>query len=143
MKFFNYLSLLLIWCISACTTESAKQTNNNNTDTASIATTSVAASKEKAPVYNGVHEEKYSNGVLKMKGEYAGGLRQGQWFAWYEDGKLWSECFYTNGLRDGANIVYYPNEIKRYEGFFKDDKPTGVWKFYDETGKLTEEKKYE
>jgi len=40
-----------------------------------------------------------------------------------------------NGLKQGYWVTYYENGNKRYEGFFKDDKPVGTFtRFYEDKG---------
>jgi len=41
------------------------------------------------------------------------------------------------GLKQGVWKKYHPNGIVRYEGQFKNDKPTGTFKHYDDKGKLS------
>ena len=38
--------------------------------------------------------------------------------------------------------VYFPNGKMRYEGQYANNKEIGVWKFYNEDGKLKEEKDF-
>ncbi|UTW64035.1 toxin-antitoxin system YwqK family antitoxin [bacterium SCSIO 12741] len=82
-------------------------------------------------------KEFYINGKVKIEGSFDGaGERQGLWTYYYEDGKVWSRCEYTAGLRDGKNEVYYENGKLRYSGSFKNDEKTGEWTFFDEEGQL-------
>ena len=40
-----------------------------------------------------------------------------------------------SGLKQGYWITYYENGNKKYEGFFKDDKPVGTFtRFYEDKG---------
>ncbi len=59
--------------------------------------------------------------------------RDGQWKAYYRDGKLWSEGDYRNGVREGKTITYHSNGNKYYDGQFKKAQKVGVWKFYKES----------
>lgn len=42
----------------------------------------------------------------------------------------------SKGRRQGAWTDFYPNGQRRYEGQFKNDMPTGEFKYYDEQGQL-------
>jgi antitoxin component YwqK of YwqJK toxin-antitoxin module len=106
---------------------------------------------ERVVVYQKVGEEKiklreteyYENGTTKIVGSFVeNDKRNGKWSYWYENGNLWSECDYQNGLRHGKSVVYFENGTKRYEGNFENDKPVGIWYFWDENGTLANEKNY-
>lgn len=85
----------------------------------------------------------YDDGKKEMEGSYNKSLeRHGKWTYWYTDGKVWSECEYKNGLKDGKSTVYYENGSKRYEGNYRNDTTTGVWKFWNEQGALLKEINY-
>jgi antitoxin component YwqK of YwqJK toxin-antitoxin module len=84
--------------------------------------------------YTGDYVDKYDNGNTKFKGFFRFGKRHGQWLAFYAHGTLWSECFYDNGLRHGANNVYFENQQPNYKGWFKHDLRDSVWIFYNENG---------
>lgn len=90
----------------------------------------------------GEYIEKYSNGVIKIHGYIAGGMRHGQWASFYPAGDLWSEVFYVSGKRNGRTTSYYENGKKRYDGFYKDDAEAGKWTYWEESGKLAQEIDY-
>jgi len=130
--------------IFSCGTE---QTNEEKNKATTVDTSSAFAPKDttqqlSTTMPDGPYEERHPNGLIKIKGEYAGGKRHGSWLSFYPDGKMWSEGSYKNGLRYGRATAYYPNGNKRYEGFYTDDKETGKWQYWEENGKLAEEKNY-
>ncbi len=85
----------------------------------------------------------YENGQKETEGCYTEKLeRQGKWTAWFESGKIWSECEYKNGLKEGKSSVYYENGQKRYEGNYQNDTTIGLWKFWNESGTLLKEMNY-
>lgn len=94
------------------------------------------------PVLNGDYITKYPNGIVKMKGFYINGKREGQWISFFENGKKQSEGFFKAGLRDGKAVVFYENEQIYYEGYYKNGKEVGKWVFYDQQGKKVNEKDY-
>ena len=86
----------------------------------------------------------YEDGKKEIEGNYNERLeRKGKWTYWYKDGKVWSECEYKNGLKDGKSTVYYENGQKRYEGNYRNDTTIGNWKFWNEQGALVKEMKYQ
>ena len=89
-------------------------------------------------IFNGEFVDRYENGVIYMKGEVSGGVREGEWTTFYRSGKEWSHGIYKNGLRQGHGVSYFENGQKSSEGEYKDDKMTGVWKFWDEHGYAVE-----
>jgi len=91
----------------------------------------------------GEYFEYYSSGGIKIKGFHNSKLlREGLWISYYEDGTKWSESYYRDGKREGHSLTFFPNGEIRYVGEYTNDKKTGVWSFYDETGKLLKEEKY-
>lgn len=69
--------------------------------------------------------------------------RHGKWIHYLENGNEASVTFYSNGVRNGHSIVKHTNGSLYYHGEYKDDKPVGIWKYYDENGKLTTEHDYD
>ncbi len=86
---------------------------------------------------------RYPNGVIQIRGYYKNGKREGEWVAFFPSGKVQSEGYFTQGKRDHKGTVYYDNGQKMYEGMYKEGYQVGVWRFYDNTGKLKEEVDYD
>lgn len=86
--------------------------------------------------YTGDYIDKYSNGIIKFRGQYRFGQRHGQWMSFYPNGAAWSEMHYDKGLREGPNLTYFENGKMRYQGFYKHDKQDSVWCYYDSIGNL-------
>lgn len=81
---------------------------------------------------------------IKFQGEQDDEKRRnGKWTHYLENGNEAAITFYSNGVRNGHSIVKHPNGALYYHGEYKDDKPIGVWKYYDEKGKLTTEHDYD
>ena len=89
------------------------------------------------------YQEYYESGKLKIEGNYdANNQRHGLWVSYYENGQKWSESVYKNGLKNGHSITFFPNGNVRYVGDYKEDKKTGTWTFYNETGEVSSEETY-
>jgi len=86
--------------------------------------------------YPGKKQIKFQ-GMLTKKGD-----RNGKWSFYSETGNELSMTVYVNGIREGFTIVKYPNGAIHYTGEYKNDKTVGVWKTYDEKGKLVTEKDF-
>ncbi|MGZ4035335.1 MAG: toxin-antitoxin system YwqK family antitoxin [Bacteroidia bacterium] len=93
-------------------------------------------------IKDGEYIERYKNGVIKIKGEMKNGKREGLWKSWYEDGTPWSETTFKAGLKNGPTGTWYENGIKRYEGFYTNDVESGNWMYWDEKGRVHENKDY-
>jgi len=78
----------------------------------------------------------YPQNKIQMKGEYKDKKRDGKWIYYYENGNIWSEGFFKNGKSDGKRITHYENGTVFYEGYYEEDRRVGIWKFFDEKGKL-------
>jgi hypothetical protein len=92
---------------------------------------------------DGDYVARYPNGVIQMRGYYRNGKREGEWACFFPSGNVQSEGYFTQGKRDHKGIVYYDNGQKMYEGMYKDGIQVGVWRFYDTTGKLTQQVDYD
>lgn len=86
--------------------------------------------------YPGKKQIKFQ-GLLTKKGD-----RNGKWTFYSETGNELSFTVYENGKREGFTVVKYPNGAVHYSGEYKNDKSVGIWKTYDEKGKLVTEKDF-
>lgn len=69
-------------------------------------------------------------------------LRHGKWSFFDEKGTEISTTFYDHGKKHGHSVVKYPSGVIHYYGEYHYDKMIGIWKTYDENGKLLTEKDY-
>jgi len=81
----------------------------------------------------------YPNKNVQMEGAYKNRKRDGKWVYRYENGNIWSEGYFKNGKSDGKRTTYFENGKVRYEGFYKEDERTGIWRFFDDKGRLVKE----
>lgn len=96
-------------------------------------------------ISNGIFTEYYpGRKAIKFKGpQNENGKRDGRWFFYDEDGQEMSMTEYVNGKKHGFTFVRFPSGNMRYTGEYTNDTETGLWKFYDENGKVTLEKNYD
>ena len=139
---------VIYFCLAlfSCNTISDKKKDRAtqmDTNTKPVPFAAKANDEVTAPVQNGVFEERYENGIIKVKGNYAGGKRHGSWVSFFKNGKTWSEGLYVNGAREGMAVVWYENGQKYYEGKYEKGKEVGTWKFWDDKGALIKEVNYD
>ena len=130
MKYCIVLSLMIL--AVSCTTEKEETT-------------------KKEPVIENLIE--YKDGIyteyypgrkkIKMRGaQDKNKVRDGKWVLLSPSGKELSITFFEKGLREGHTIVKYPNGSLNYVGEYLHNDQVGIWKFYDEKGKLIREEDY-
>ena len=86
--------------------------------------------------------ELYETGQVKMEGGMKGNKREGEWKAYFPDGRVQSIGTFVNGLRTGQATVWQENGNLLQEGSYKDGRHVGKWKYYDEQGNLLKEVDY-
>ncbi len=84
----------------------------------------------------------YSNGQVRVTGNYRKGERHGVWVSWYKSGTKKSETTFKRGKKNGPTRTWYKNGKLRYKGWFDEGQRTGTWEFYDENGKLVRKKEF-
>jgi antitoxin component YwqK of YwqJK toxin-antitoxin module len=91
-----------------------------------------------------VYTEYYEDGkTVKFKGtQDAEKKRHGKWVYYSKSGVELSMYMYDHGKRHGHCIVKHPNGAIYYYGEWIHDQKVGIWKMYDESGKMTSEKDY-
>ena len=131
MKLALYTFLLLFIAVS-CTDKKVDETNKK------------LKTEKLTEIKNGRFTEWYPGkkqikfqGMLTKKGD-----RNGKWTFYSETGNELSITVYENGKKEGFTVVKYPNGAIHYTGEYKNDKSVGVWKTYDEKGKLVTEKDF-
>lgn len=85
----------------------------------------------------------YENSQKKYIGHFKDDAKDGKWTFWYEDGKIWSEGYFTKGLRTGESKVYHENGEIFFLGKYQEGKKHSKWIFYDDKGSLENEVIYD
>lgn len=141
-KWFQLLILFFSGIVLfSCSNEPAV-TENKNIHTDTLTSDFVFTSKTDSIIGDGEYVKYYKSGVVEIRGTMKDGKREGLWKSWYEDGSPWSETNFANGKKNGRTISWYDNEVKRYEGFYIDDKESSTWTFWDEQGNIQSVKEY-
>lgn len=130
----KHIYLIFILFLVACSSEEKEKTTT-------------ATEQEELIERDGNYFKEYYPGKkqLKMEGQFDDQQqRQGFWKYYSEAGVTISISEYEHGKREGVSLVFFANGNPNYEGQYKNDKPVGIWKTYDEkTGKLKTEKNYD
>jgi antitoxin component YwqK of YwqJK toxin-antitoxin module len=81
-----------------------------------------------------------------VRGAYTGnfnnGKMDGKWEGWYKNGRKKYETYYTDDLKNGIDIYWFENSIKKSEGGFKKGEKDGKWTEWSEKGVLLTQEKY-
>ena len=91
----------------------------------------------------GVLEEFYDNGQIKIKFNYSDGKKNGLQKKWYENGQLQSLYNYDNAKLSGIQKKWHENGSLKAEWNYKDDKLHGIIKEWYRNGNIKFSKKYE
>ena len=144
-KFLVYSLLFAVYSLTACSSGTDEKKEEATEKTSPVDTSRrglVGVIEKNPPVQQGDYIAKYPNGIIKMRGYYINGKRNGQWTSFFQNGNVQSEGFFKNGLRDGKALVYYENGKVYYEGYYKDGREVSKWIFYDTSGVKVNEKDY-
>ena len=131
MKFTLFTFLLLFIAVSC--TDKKVEDSNKKTKTEKLTEIKNGRFTE---WYPGKKQIKFQ-GMLTKKGD-----RNGKWSFYSETGNELSFTIYENGKREGFTVVKYPSGGIHYTGEYKNDESVGIWKTYDEKGKLVTEKDF-
>jgi antitoxin component YwqK of YwqJK toxin-antitoxin module len=80
----------------------------------------------------GVFESYDPQGGLAETGKVSGGLREGEWIAYYPltDKTVMSSTQYVNGEPEGIQQFFFEDGTVQIEGSMKNGKREGIWKWY-------------
>lgn len=85
----------------------------------------------------------FENGQLRIEGGYdEQGKSSGHWRYWDERGALLREGDFANGLREGDWVQYHANGRKAYEGLLHVGQNEGPWRYWHENGARMAEGSY-
>ena len=61
-----------------------------------------------------------------LKGYFKYGLKSGEWYRWYSNGKLKEITTWDEGRRNGVSVGYDKNSKIIFDGNFRENKLNGV-----------------
>lgn len=82
-------------------------------------------------------------GIVILKQEYQNGERHGGCWSWWPNGEERGKCLYLNDILHGDAVEYYANGHKELHAQYKMGVPTGIWRRWDETGKIVSLTEYD
>ena len=83
-------------------------------------------------------EHFYLGGKKYIEGNIKKDKRNGEWFAYFQDGSVQTSAFYVNGLEHGEYKVFRENGNPYYTGQYNMGICIGEWKWYDDKGNITQ-----
>ena len=98
--------------------------------------------KRNGIIYNKRFSDKPYSGSVKgygghfLKGTYRNGKREGVWEEYFDKGQLRLKGTWKNGKREGVWETYHDNGQLSEKRTYKDGKREGLWELYDKNGQL-------
>lgn len=86
------------------------------------------------PPSDGPYEEKNEAGVVKTRGQHAGGKRVGTWTWFHDSGERLCEGDYVDGKQQGPETTWYATGEVEAQGDYLDDERHGTWLWTFPTG---------
>jgi len=100
---------------------------------------SIKGFKYRGELYTGYYERYFDDSckILKEKGEYSNGTRDGNWIFYYENGHPLKKGYYLNGRKNGEWVLYYnaKNRVGFKSNYYR-GKKRGFIKYYYPNGEL-------
>tara|TARA_A100001015_G_scaffold181592_1_gene202139 strand:+ start:1878 stop:2480 length:603 start_codon:yes stop_codon:yes gene_type:complete len=93
--------------------------------------------------FSGQVESYYTNGQLKIMGEFSDGKKVGQWVAYYMSGNKKNEGQFANGKKDGFWVYYFLNSNIKEKQFYIDGRKDGLWEKFDVNGTVVQTESYQ
>ncbi len=88
---------------------------------------------------DGYYKQWYSNGQIKVSGNFLLNKKDGEWKMFYKDGTLERHAFYSADSLNGKQLRFYPNGNKKSESNYVMNKMDGEYKRWHENGNLESE----
>ncbi len=138
--------LLFIVCLTGCKVEEVKNPEaevktgvpslkvNKNDTHIKVINGLVYYNKK---LFSGVLTGNYADGKKRSYTEYFEGGKWGKELIWYYNGQLYTERYYTVGMKDSVNKGYWPNGNRKFEYFFSKGNYNGSFKEWYPDGKLS------
>ena len=95
-------------------------------------------------VENGIYTQYYpGKKKVKFQGQQdAEGQRHGIWYFYDESGTKISMTEFKHGQKNGVSLKRYSDGRVHYTGEYANDIQVGIWKTYDQDGKLVDSTNY-
>ena len=134
-----FLGILMSSLLYSCGNASSTPAEKPKADSTTAASTFV---NEPLPD-NGHARVTDKQGRLRMEGDMKNGQREGIWTSYDVRGKVKSRNEYHGNKLNGITTVFRENGAPMYTGQYHNDKESGLWQFYDASGALNKEVRYD
>ena len=78
----------------------------------------------------------YPNGNMKQVWNWKNGYKDGLQSYWFENGQLFYEGIFVDGLKEDKWTWWYEDGTKEMEKSYKNGRLDGLWRWWNETGEL-------
>ncbi len=92
---------------------------------------------------NGIREEYWPNGDLRVTTSYLNGIKHGPEIGYYNDGRKKSLINWNTGLENGICQCWHPNGVKEEESTYSNGKQTGIQVTWDSLGNITSKSEWD
>jgi antitoxin component YwqK of YwqJK toxin-antitoxin module len=90
-----------------------------------------------------IYETFYPSGLIQQRESRKNyGTREGDRKYWYDNGQLWLEEFYQNGVLEGESKSYYRDGTPEQRGHYIQGKLDGIQEEWHPNGKLKSQEYY-
>ena len=93
--------------------------------------------------FSGRVESYYTNGQLKIIGEFSDGKKVGKWVEYYISGIKKNEGQFANGKKDGTWVYYFLNKNIKEKQFYNNGNKDGLWEKFDVNGTVVKTESYQ
>lgn len=96
--------------------------------------------------YKGDSEMRFQfndNYTVNTRGMVKNGKKEGQWLFFYANGQKMLEANYSGGVENGAYNSYRENGVPYFRGFYINGQRANIWEIYDEQGNLAGRQDYD
>lgn len=84
---------------------------------------------------NGLSVKYFTNGAVAEKLSWVNGKKEGEWYQYFPDGKMFIRSFYKNNMLNGRFEVWFENGNVQFSGAYKNNRREGTWIICDENGR--------
>jgi len=134
MKSFFLFSFIAFWSLT-----SFGQTFVDISKTKKITKEGIELTTFEGKPFTGCLTETYPNGKPKTWITVKGGIANGQWQEWFENGNLRYNSYWKDGKGHGLWQYFHDNGKLKYEESYILDIPTGISRAYYDNGQLKDD----
>lgn len=85
----------------------------------------------------------FSDCNLRSVGQLVDGKREGRWFFYHPNGQVQTEAIFQGGVENGVYTVFRENGTPYFRGLYINGHRAGIWEIYDEEANLVTTQNYD